>query len=192
MPQKAGDGWTGRRAAQEDEYFRNRDQELIEQAQLHAQDEAQLRDLAEATGVTDGDLLQILQTLGYTPETVTLLHVVPLLQVAWADGNVSGPEREVIIGAARSRGVVAGSPANLKLSEWLIHPPPDVLCDGTLHVLGSLTKSRPAGEREAVERGLLSSCATVASASGGVFGFRKVSGKEQQVLDRIGYELQRK
>ena len=186
------EGWADRRRAHEEEYFRKRDQELVEKARLRAEDEAAIQRLAERAGVFDEDLLRNLQTLGYTAETVTLLHVVPLLEVAWADGHVSEPERDVIVAAARSRGIEPGSRADLQLAEWLANPPSDVLCHGSLHVLGAMAKRRPPEESVAVERDLLSSCAAVASASGGVFGFRTISDNEQHVLDRIVYELERK
>jgi hypothetical protein len=43
--------------------------------------------------------------LGYVPETVMLLHLVPLVQMAWADGGVSNPERALIVEAARAPGI---------------------------------------------------------------------------------------
>ena len=179
------EGWTDRRRAHEEEYFRQRDQELVDKARLRAQEEGARDRLAERAGVFDEDLLQTLQSLGYTAETVMLLHVMPLLDVAWADGHVSHPERDVIIAAARSRGVELGSPADVQMAEWLANPPSDGLRDGTLHVLAAMLRMRPPEERMAVERDLLSSCTAVASASGGVFGFRTISDQERQVLDWI-------
>jgi hypothetical protein len=52
--------------------------------------------------------------LGYVPETVMPLHLVPLVQMAWADGGVSDLERALIVEAARARGnrpgLAGGSP----------------------------------------------------------------------------------
>jgi hypothetical protein len=97
MPADVRESWADRHRANEDEYFRKRDQELVEKARLRAEDEAGFQRLAEAAGVSDEDILRGLQRLGYTAETVTLHHVVPLIDVAWAHGNVSEPERDVII-----------------------------------------------------------------------------------------------
>jgi hypothetical protein len=187
-----GEGWTDRRRAREEDYFRKRDQELVEKVRLRGQEEAARDRLAERAGIFDEDLLQTLQKLGYTAETVSLLHVLPLLDVAWADGQLSHSERDVILAAARSRGVEPGSPADVQLAEWLLNPPSDVLRDGTLHVLGAMLQMRPAEERSSIERGLLSSCTAVATASGGVLGFGTISDQEQQAMDRIVYELERK
>src|SRR5262245_63465044 len=96
------DSLSDRRRAHEDEYFRKRDQELVERARLLAEDQAKLQRLAEAAGVQDEHILRDLQRLGYTAETVSLLHVVPLIEVAFADGVASEPERAAIITAARA------------------------------------------------------------------------------------------
>jgi hypothetical protein len=187
-----GDGWSNRRRAYEDEYFRKRDQELVEQARLRAEDEAALQRLAEAADVHDTAMLRDLQQLGYRPDTVTLLQVVPLLEVAWADGTVSDPEREIIVAAARARGVEPGSRADRQVAEWLESPPSTTLLGGTLHLLGALWHGHPAEDRAAAIQDLRASCAAVACASGGVFGFSQISNTEQRVIDGILNEVERK
>lgn len=110
--------------------------------------------------------------LGYTPETVMLLHLVPLVQMVWAEGHVSDRERDLIIEAARSPGIEAGSPADRQLAGWLTERPSDELFEKTLGAIGAVLQARPAEEREASRRDLLSYCTAIASASGGVLGFR--------------------
>src|SRR5439155_25174286 len=111
---------------------------------------------------------------------------------AWSDGTVAKPERDAIIAAARARGVEHGSQADRQAAQWLANPPSAVLSYGTLHLLGAMMQRRPTDERAAAIRDLLASCTAVASASGGLFGFRSISDKEQRVLDRILYALERK
>jgi len=192
MPTDGSESWSDRRRAHEDEYFRKRDQELVEQSRLLAEDQAALQRLAEAAGVDDEDILRDLQRLGYTPETVVLLHIVPLIEVAFADGVVSEPERAAIIAAVRARGVEPESPADRQVAKWLAEPPSAVLSDGTLHLLAALLHKRPPDERAAATRDLMDSCAVVASAAGGVLGFRSISDRERRTVDRILYELERK
>jgi hypothetical protein len=185
------EGWSDRRRVHEDEYFRKRDQDLVEQARVRAEDEAALQRLAEAAGIHDDDILRGLQRLQYTPDTVTLLHVMPLIEVAWADGTVSDPEYDAVVVAARVRGVEPGSQADRQLAQWLESPPSAGLPQGSLQLLGALLRTRPGDERADAIQDLRGSCAAVASASGGVFGFRPVSDKEQRVVDRILHELER-
>jgi ADP-ribose pyrophosphatase YjhB (NUDIX family) len=174
----------------EDEYFRKREQELIEKMRQRAEDEAARRRLAERTGVADDEILRDLQALGYSHETVMLLHLVPLVMVAWGEGSVSDHERALIVQAARSRGIEAGSPADAQLASWLAHRPSEDFFDKTLRAIAAMLNARPADERDATQRDLLSYCTAIASASGGILGFGKVSEEERQLLARISRELE--
>jgi hypothetical protein len=192
MPTDGRESWSNHRVHDEDEYFRKRDQELVERARLLAEDQAALQRLAEAAGQDDEYILRDLQRLGYTAETVILLHIVPLIEVAFADGVASESERAAIFKAARDRGVEPGSQADRQLVQWLALPPSTVQYDETLHVLGALLQKRSPDERAVATRDLMDSCAAIAAASGGLLGFRNISDKERRVVDRILYELERK
>lgn len=181
----------GRRRALEEQYFQKREQELIEKLRKRAEEAAGRRRLAEKTGLADEEILQDLQALGYTPETVMLLHLVPLVQVAWAEGSVSDGERDLIIQAARVRGVEPGSAADRQLAEWLATRPSDAFFDRTLRAIQAMLQSRPPEEREASRRDLLAYCSAIASASGGILGFGRVSEDERQLLTRLTNELER-
>jgi len=185
------DAFGDRRRSLEEEYFRKHEQELIEKMRRRAEEEAERRRLGEQAGVADEEILKDLQALGYTPETVMLLHLVPLVHMAWAEGNVSNRERTLIIEAARSRGVDAGTAADQQLATWLTQRPSGDFFDRTLRVIGAMLQARPLQEREASQRDLLSYCSAIASASGGILGFRIVSDEERQVLARISQELER-
>lgn len=180
-----------RRRSQEEEYFRRQEKELIEKLQQRGREEATRRRMAEGTGVADEEILRDLQALGYTPETVMLLHLVPLLQMAWAEGSVSDSERDLIVEAARARGINKDSPADQQLTEWLTSRPSDDLFERTLRAIGAILQARPAEERDASQRDLLSRLTAIASASGGILGFGKVSSQEQQVLARVSEEMER-
>jgi hypothetical protein len=182
------DAFADRGRGLEEEYFRKREQELIEKLRGRAAAEAELHRLGEQAGVADEE---ILQDLGYTPETVMLLHLVPLVQMAWADGGVSDRERALIVEAARARGVEAGSPADEQLAEWLTSRPSEQLFERTLRAIRAFLQARPAVEREASRRELLSYSTAIASASGGVLGFGAVSAEERGLLARLGSELER-
>src|SRR5262249_47638727 len=112
------DLWDERRRSHEAGNIQRRESEAIEKMRGRAhRPRARTRELAEqyhlghATGISDDEILKELHDLGYTQETVILAHLVPLLQVAWIDGSVSGPERAGILEAARLRGVEENTPA---------------------------------------------------------------------------------
>ena len=180
-----------RRRAKEDEYFYRQEQELMEKLRQRNQEEATRQRMAERSGVADEEILQDLQALGYTPETVMLLHLVPLLQMAWAEGSVSDRERELILEAARSRGIDKDSAADRQLAAWLDNRPSEELFDKTLRAIGAILQSQPSAAHDASEQDLVARLTAIASASGGILGFGKVSPQEQEVLARITKEMER-
>ena len=79
----------------EEEYFRARDRELIEKMRRAAVAEEARQQLRARSGLQDPELLEELESLGFTPDTVGLLPFVPLIQVAWADRDVNDAERKL-------------------------------------------------------------------------------------------------
>lgn len=178
--------------AKEEEYFRKKEKELIAKLRRRVALEAERRDLAAATGIADEEALTTLQDLGYTRDTVELLHLVPLVYVAWAEGGVSRRERDLILGAARLRGIAEGGTAHSQLTAWLDHRPEDDFFEKTLEVIGVIVGSLPEEEREASKRDLFSYCERVAAASGGILGIgRKISHEERAALKEISANLER-
>ena len=109
------DSFAERGRALEDEYFQKRDRELIEKMRKATAAEESRAGLSAKTGLTDPALVQQLQELGFTPDTVVLLPLVPLVQVAWAEGGVTESERALVLKLARSRGIAEGSAADRQL-----------------------------------------------------------------------------
>lgn len=172
--------------ALEDEYFHRKEKELIEKLRKRSAAEAQMKGLSEATGNPNEEILKTLQELGYTRGTVALLHLVPLLNVAWADGNVSRQEREMMLDAARLHGVAAGSAAYKQLIDWLDNRPSKEFFENTLRIVGDLLETTPRADGKFGSHGVLDDCARVAAASGGILGFgSKISAEEQALLQRI-------
>jgi len=185
------DPWEERRRSYEAEYFKRREQELIEKMRVRNARESERKELAERVGVADEDLLRQLEELGYTRDTVKLLHLVPLLHVAWIDGSVSQAERERIVEAAQIRGVETGSAAHRQLESWLERRPPEGFFEDTLRLIGDLLQALPDAERARSRQDLVEYSAAIARASGGLLGLgSKVSREESALLDRIAREIE--
>jgi len=185
------DLWDERRRSYESDYFQRRERELIEKMRQRATREVAQKELAEQIGVVDDEILSALHDLGYTRETVTLLHLVPLLHVAWIDGKVSPAERAGILEAARLRGVEESSPAYRQLASWLEHKPAEGFFEDTLRLIGDLLEAQAPEQRASSKQDLLSYAIAIAGASGGILGLgSKVSADEQSVLDRIAREIE--
>lgn len=186
----ADDAMARRGKALEEEYFHRKEKELIEKLRQRRDAEAQRMDLADASGIPNEDILKTLQELGYTRDTVSLLHLVPLVSVAWADNKVSTAERELILEAARLHGIATDSAAYTQLSDWLANRPNNEFIDRTLRVIGDLAGGDQSSERTIERERLFEMSTRIAAATGGILGFgSKISTDEQAVLDRLATQL---
>ncbi len=174
----------------EEEFFHRKEKELIEKLRKQRAAEAQRTELAAAIGNPNEDILRTLQELGYTRDTVSLFHLVPLLNVAWADNKVSNQEREMILEAARLRGVSADSPAYEQLIDWLNNRPSEEFFEQTLRIVGDLLEYAGPGVLKLDRETLLDLSTRVAAASGGILGVGKISSEEQASLDRLATALE--
>jgi hypothetical protein len=182
------DAFDDRRRAHEEAHFRKKEQELIERMRERAAAAAERADMAETSGVADDAVLQSLQDLGFTRETVTLLHLVPLIDVAWIDGGVTQRERDLIFEVAAARGVEDGGDAWRQLADWLERRPSADFFADSLRIVGVLARSGAEGPSA---DDLVGYCTRVAKASGGILGFgEKVSAAERDLIERIAAELQ--
>ena len=175
--------------SREDEYFWKKDRELIEKMRRAAAAEQANREMGIKAGLNDPETIRELAALGFTTDTVDLLPLMPVIQVAWAEGGVSDAERRLITNLARSRGIGAGSAADGQLSTWLATPPDaQVFTRSTRLIRAMLTSPTSAGTAMTPEQ-LVKYCEEIAAASGGILGMRKISAEERALLSQIATEL---
>lgn len=173
----------------EAEYFLKKEQELIAKMRERVAREEERLHMAEALGVADEEVLEALQELGYTADTVKLLSIMPLVQVAWAEGGVSDAERKLIFEVAQARGVTEGTTAHKQLAEWLTVEPPQELFDNTLRAIGYIFEALPEEQRTSSRQNLVEYCTKIAEVSGGILGFGKISDEERMAIARIASEI---
>jgi hypothetical protein len=176
------------RSAEED-YFRKRDQELIEKMRQAAASDRARQDMGARTGLQDPEMLKELEALGFTPDTVDLLPLVPVVQMAWAEGGVTTPERDLLLKVARARGIAEGTAADRLLAEWLTRQPqPQVFARATRLIRAMLES--PPEQAQLTAADLVRYCEQIAAASGGLFGLNRVSREEQALLATLASELE--
>jgi len=183
-----------RERAFEADYFRKQDEKLLAKMREHAALKDVAQALADKLRVDDAELLKRVVSLGLDRETGTAILLAPLVQVAWAEGNVSDKEREVVLEIARSRGVEPGTPSYAQLEAWLRVRPSDALFETAMEVMKVAASVLPPGEREERVKDVVGACRRVAEASGGGLGkllgmSSGVSGDEAAVLDAITAKL---
>jgi hypothetical protein len=186
------DGITDDVRKREEEYFRRKDRELIEKMRLASEAAKARKALEEETGIHDPDMLQDLDELGFTPETIALLPLIPLLQVAWAESGVSAGERKAILELARARGIADGSVADHQLKTWLEQCPPAETFRKARRLIGAMIEHPEQGHADITADDLLKYCEEIAHASGGLFGIGSVSAEEQAAMQQIAAELKKR
>ena len=183
---------TSKARSKEDEYFLRAEAELLEKVRARVAKEAERRALGEYHGVEDEELLKTFEEAGYDRDTVQILHLVPILQVAWVDGEISKGEREEILKIAAARNVVEGTPVHAKLLTWLETPPPPQFFERTMEIISRLLELFPEEKRASLQSDVLSASLAVASASGGFLGFgSKVSTDEKYLLEKFAADFEK-
>ena len=104
-----GDFLDDRRRASEEDYFRKKDRELVEKMRKAAAADRAQGELSAKTGLRDPAMIAELDALGFTPETISVLPLVPIVQMAWAEGGITPAERTLLV-AARERGIAEEAP----------------------------------------------------------------------------------
>ncbi len=178
------------RKAKEGEYFHKREQQLIQRMRERALNEHERQELAEFFFVEDAEILDDLQALGYSRETIFLLFLVPVIHVSWIDGFVTEREREAVVEIARYRGMEKDSPAESMLMDWLENRPPDEFFEKTLRLIRQILLTRPKSVRLIREQTLAHYCNVVANASGGFLGIGKVSNEQQKLIEKVTRDSQ--
>jgi hypothetical protein len=169
----------------EEAFFRKNDQELIERMRAEKSAEARRKALAEVSGIKDRAVLDQLVAHDIRPETLTALTLVPVIEVAWADGEVQPEERHAVLKAAEQNGVARGSAAYELIGHWLAQKPdPKLLATWNLYVR-SLCAVLPESTRQKLKGDLLGHAETVARAAGGILGLGRVSADEKVALARL-------
>ena len=187
MAEKDSLGVRGR--ALEEDYFRKKDRELVERMRKAAEADGARQRLGETTGLSDPVLLQELQDLGFTADTIALLPLVPAVQMAWAEGGVTAEERDLLTRLARARGIAEGSPADRQLSGWLGTRPDEAVFDRAGRLIRALLDSGAAAAGTATAEELVQQAEQIAAASGGFLGIGRVSAEERALLAKIADDL---
>jgi hypothetical protein len=150
-----------------------------------AADEQAQQALRERSGVQDPELLADIAQLGFSADTVSLLPLVPILQVAWADAGISAAERSLIVEVARKRGIGEGSAADTLLEQWLTERPSPAVFSRAGRLISAMLTAHGGTAEGLSTDDLVAYCESIAAASGGVLGVGKVSSSERAAIEQI-------
>lgn len=171
---------------EEEKYFQRVETEkrltLRRQRQLEAVRQKEREGIASALN-TNEELAEEAMNLGFDTETARLLPLIPMIQVAWADGSVSGKEHDEVEAVAERFGIAKETSAHEFLLMLLNERPTDVFFERVNRVIRHLVSD---DRGMAMGENILQWSKEVAAASGGFFGLSSpISKEEQAVLDEF-------
>lgn len=168
----------------EGEYFHRMDAELIDALRHSSELEQRRLLLAEASRIDDRNILEALDKLGYNAWNVSLLYLLPAVQVAWAGGWVRDAERDCVTAIAMRHGLNRNTLTFQHLESWLDEPPSDDVATGSWQAIEAALERLSSNERLARVDAILRECSEVALASGGLF--HKISPAARKLI--AGFE----
>lgn len=170
---------------QEDNYIKQSESDQVARIRRERQLEALRRE--ELGGIaavlqSDVDVAQEAIELGFDRETARILHLLPVIQMAWADGSVQDVEREKLLELASNAGIAKGSPAYDYLELLMEREPSPLYFQRTNNLIARML------EQDSAALGgddLMKHVEAVASAAGGFFGLGKISREERELIAKL-------
>jgi hypothetical protein len=175
-----------REKALEDMFFQKHNEELKQKLRDKQNREKLEAELSRIKVFANEATLDRMIELGLNVDTWAAVSLVPLLEVAWADGKVDDKERTAVLTAAEANGLLPGSPSHSLLLSWLEEKPDAGLVETWSGYVRQLCEQLPPAEQHALRDELLGRARRVAEAAGGFLGLGKqVSPSEEAVLEKL-------
>ena len=171
--------------AQEARFFAHKKAELRSQLRQREADTITKEEISAATGITDDQLLDRLVNMKINVQTLTALSVVPLVEVAWADGQMHDKERAAVLQAAAEAGIPEDGPGYKLLTQWLDDKPNLDMLAAWKDYVAALAETLDADAYAQVRDNLIAKAVQVASSAGGILGIGKISTAEEQKIEQL-------
>jgi hypothetical protein len=167
----------------ENRFFYENNRVLAEELKRLKQEEESVDALAKVSGIASKIVLTELVSLGVRPETVAALCLVPVIEVAWADGKIDAREIEAFVKGATK----TGSRTSLRiLQEWLQKKPDENLEQAWKHYMKGLCGVMDEKALSLLCDDIIAHARNVANASGGFLGLiDPVSSAEKKKLEEM-------
>jgi pSer/pThr/pTyr-binding forkhead associated (FHA) protein len=141
--------------------------------------------------VDEYSLFEMLRHMGLRRASAPVLSLLPLIEVAWADGVIQQGERDLILSIARYQFDFPDDGLDM-LDAWLSYCPRQDYLERGRQVLRALADDTKVGVSIDSLEHILGFCDDVAKASGGLFGVGRVHHREREALAKIAATLRLK
>ncbi|MFT3684138.1 MAG: hypothetical protein QM783_04280 [Phycisphaerales bacterium] len=184
------DAFEARGTSFEEAYFRKKDADLVEKLRTVFQAKRDREELKRVTGITSDEVLDRMMAVNASGEMLTAFKLLPLVEIAWADGACDKREAEAVVRAAIKHGVPADSAALKQIKAWLERGPDPEARKAWAMYAGELRRTLNPAELKTFREDLLATAREIASLSGGILStFFTVSANEKQIIEMINAAL---
>jgi len=176
--------------ALEDSFFAKENERLLVELREQAIQQEKRQTMRLVLELENEEILDRIMELDLEPETFIAFGLVPLVEVAWADGEIQKHEREAILKAAIERGVDAESPTCRLLESWLTTKPGPELLETWKGYIEGLSGSLSEASLDELKQRVMGRARAVAAAAGGFLGLATISKQEQAKLDELEWAFE--
>jgi len=169
----------------EDLFFMKEDQRIIEKLKWMRKMQETKESLARVSGIRNDKILQKLVELNVRPETLASLSLIPLVEVAWADGSISEKEKATVIRTVNESGRATRPEDRELLAQWVDRRPSSELLEAWVTYIQGLCEQLSAEEKAQLKKEILGHTQEIAESSGGFLGLGKISDAENAMLKKL-------
>jgi hypothetical protein len=167
----------------EETFFFAENQILRDRLAMLKKKEENIQTLSNISGIKNNLVLQQLVDLDIRPEILAALCLIPIIEVAWADGSVDKKERDAILKGAKKTYFSADEDI---LNEWLQTKPDPKLMEAWEIYMQGLCEIIDDEAISLLKDEIISHTQSVAEASGGFLGLiNTVSNSEKKMIEKI-------
>lgn len=171
-----------RKKSLEESFFAKQNAALLDRMRAQREKQSRVEELTRASEIRDPVVIEKLVELGLDAASWAALSLVPLVEVAWADGAIDARERDAVLAAAADQGVAPGSPSRTLLESWLVARPQAALFAAWGEYATGLAARLGGAERAALGREIVERARKVAQSAGGMLGIASISDAEKRVI----------
>lgn len=172
--------------ALEEAFFAERDRQLMDKLKRKLSAEETERVLAAAVGIADEATLNALTKMEAGVQVLAAMALVPMVEVAWCDGDVSSKERDAILKAAVEMEIATDSVPYDLLKGWLENRPALGTIVAWKDYVRAICATLDPTTIFKLKQGVMGRAEKVAQAAGGILGMgNKVSAAERKCLDEL-------
>lgn len=137
-------------------------------------------------------VMKDLDALGLDPDTYRVVLLLPLIEVAWADGEIQAGERDAILGFAKGNDLLAGRSHSV-VEDWLTDRPSADYFERARAALVKLAHDGAFGPEVSPAQvdDVVEYCSVIASSAGGFMGYFHTSAEEEVAMRKIATHVAR-